>query len=250
MPTSVFADQYFNAYDHFNAEVRFIDIAGATPTDQRAIEGWIRKNMRDEKAEDEIARHIMEAMEERGVTLPEAESLVIAQSKLIGFRRHGPETCPQCKRGIDCADAGWKGLFFEGRCVKSAIKEYANHTWPKRTWGPTRKGTMSFWAEHVHVVEDRLPFHREEPDEVEQSFVHVWRGHGFKYEEILYDATLAFTVAVTKEGMNLISDEDWATLWTRGQKLGMGASRSQGRGEFYVTKWERADTPKPKRPKK
>jgi hypothetical protein len=212
----VFAKYQAKAYPYtFSADLLVGVICGGTPTDPKVAEGWLRTKLADK--DDLIREAVAEVMVERGVTADEATEIVSTNRHLNGFRRDE------------------NGLYLEGRCVKAAIKEAANVRWPKERWGPSRKGTLSFFAEHVFVQEDRIPLGVTEASGVNQRFVHTWRGSGIQYEEYVTDAKLSITVATDHE----FAEEQWALLWLTGEQQGIGASRSQGYGRYEVTRWER-----------
>ncbi len=111
--------------------------------------------------------------------------------------------------------------------------------WPKERWGISKKGTLSFFPEHVFVQEDILPLGVMEPTGIGQRFVHTWRGSAIQYEEYVDDAVIVATIATDFE----FSDEQWGLLWLTGQEQGLGASRSQGYGRYTVTGWETLPAP-------
>ena len=117
----------------------------------------------------------------------------VTMRQLSGFYRH-PETEELCVRG---------------RHVKAMVKEAANIRWAKDRWGPTNKGTRSFFAEHVFVLEDWIPLGRTAPDGVDQRFVHTWRGDGIQYDEYVEDAKVSFTVLTDHR----FTKNQWAELW-------------------------------------
>jgi hypothetical protein len=191
-------------------------IAGGTPTDSKVAEGWLKTKLTADR-DDLIREAVAEVMVERGVGADEATSIVDTNKHLNGFKRDE------------------NGLYIEGRQVKAAIKEAANVRWPKDRWGPSRKGTLSFFAEHVFCQEDRIPLGVAEPSGIAQRFVHTWRGSGIQYEEYVDDAKVPFTVATDHD----FSEEQWALLWLTGEQQGVGASRSQGYGRYDVVRWDR-----------
>jgi len=214
---SVFDKYRAKAYPFlFAAEIHVGRIAGGTPTDPKVAEGWLKTKLAADR-DDLIRDAVSEVMVERGVTAGEAVEIVDQNKHLNGFKRDE------------------NGLYIEGRQVKAAIKEAANVRWPKDRWGPSRKGTLSFWAEHVFVQEDRIPLGATEPSGVAQRFVHTWRGSGIQYEEYVDDAKLSFTVATDHD----FTAEQWALMWLTGEQQGVGASRSQGYGRYEVVHWER-----------
>lgn len=195
-------------------------IAGGTPTDSKVAEGWLKTKL---AAKDDLIRDMVaETMAERGVTADEAAKIVDEFKHLNGFKRDG------------------SGLYIEGRQLKAALKEAASVAVASgkldgRGWGKTNKGLLSFLAEHVHVVEDRLHLGVTEASGIAQRFVHTWRGTGIQYEEYVNDAKISFTVESDYE----FTEEQWAHIWLTGERQGIGASRSQGFGKYTVSSWER-----------
>lgn len=217
--TSVFAKPSYQAAaypNRFVGELLIATVAGGTPTDPKVAEGWLRTKLADK--DDLIRDAVAEVMVERGVDAETASQIVSTNRHLNGFKRDD------------------SGLYIDGRQLKACIKEAACVRWPSERWGPTRKGTKSFFAEHVFVTEDRLPLGVSEPTGVMQRFVHTFRGNGIQYEEYVENAKVSFSV---------ISDHDfkaqeWAMLWLTAEQQGLGASRSQGFGRFEVTRWDKA----------
>jgi hypothetical protein len=227
-------------------------IAGGIPTDPNVAEGWLRTKLGADK-DDLIRELVVKTMDEMGVDVDQAAKLVDAQKHLNGFKRLRCPTCPP--QGHFC-DTGAHQLFIENRQLKAALKEAASiavaaGNLTARKWGTTNKGLLSFLAEHIFILEDRLPLFRAstpglpgdapvlEPDGVNQRFVHTFRGSGIQYEEYVEEAAVDFT---------LISDWDftekqWAAIFTTGEQNGLGASRSQGYGRYEVTRWDPAPSP-------
>ncbi|HEX5523644.1 MAG TPA: hypothetical protein VFX53_09365 [Pedococcus sp.] len=179
-------------------------------------EGWLKGKLgidRDDLIREEVAKIMLE----RGVSAEEATAEVSTNKHLNGFKR---------------TESG--ELYIEGRQIKAAIKEAANVRWPKERWGPSRKGTLSFFAEHVFVLDTTVGLGVTEPTGVAQRFVHTWRGSAIQYEEYVDGACITFQVTTDYT----FSDEQWALLWLTGEQQGLGASRSQGYGRYEVTGWE------------
>lgn len=216
MTASVFAKYQPKAYPFtFRATLQVATICGGIPTDPKVAEGWLRTKLAT--TDELIQQAVAEVMVERGVTADEAAAIVDQQKHLNGFKRDE------------------HGLYIEGRQVKAAIKEAANVRWPKDRWGPSRKGTLSFFAEHVFVQEDRIPLGVETPTGINQRFVHTWRGSGIQYEEYVTDAKVSFTVTTDYE----FKAEEWGLLWLTGEQQGLGATRSQGYGRYAVVGWDK-----------
>lgn len=219
---TVFAKYQKDAYPYrFAGSLHVGVIAGGTPTDPKVAEGWIRTKL-GSSTEEEIHRLVAETMIERNITKDEAAELVNAQRNLNGFKRDQ------------------QGLYIEGRQLKAALKEAASIAvaagkLTQRGWGKTNKGLLSYLAEHVFVVEERLYLGVAEATGINQRFVHTFRGTGIQYEEYVDDAKIDFTVISDHD----FSDKEWAAIWLCGEQNGLGASRSQGYGRYEVTRWER-----------
>jgi hypothetical protein len=220
---SVFASYRKAAYPHrFSGELLVGCLAGGTPTDPHVAEGWLKTKLGVDR-DDLIREMVAEVMVERGVTADEATKIVDVNKHLNGFRRDE------------------HGLYIEGRQLKAALKEAASVAVAAgklngRGWGKTNKGLLSYLAEHVFVVEERLHLGVAEPTGINQRFVHTFRGSGIQYEEYVEDAKVAFTVVADHD----FSEKEWATIWLTGENQGLGASRSQGYGRYQVTRWEKA----------
>jgi hypothetical protein len=217
VPESVFAKWKPTAYPYtFDGELTVGAVCGGIPSDPKKAEGWLRTKLAG--TDDLIRQAVAEVMVERDIDADAAAEIVSTRKHLNGFKRD--ETT-----GV---------LYIEGRQLKAGIKEAANVRWPKERWGPSRKGTMSYIAEHFFIQEDRLPLGVTEPSGVNQRFVHTWKGSGIQYEEYVADAKIRFTLATDVK----FTPEQWALLWLTGEQQGIGATRSMGYGRYTVTRWE------------
>lgn len=228
---SVFAKYQNQMWPHrFAGQLHVGVIAGGVPTDPKVAEGWLKTKLGVDK-DDLIREMVAETMVERGVTADEATKIVDTQKHLNGFKRDD------------------QGLYIEGRQLKAALKEAASVAVAAgklnaRGWGKTNKGLLSYLAEHVFVVEDRLHLRAstggdesrvlQEPSGIAQRFVHTFRGSGIQYEEYVEAAVIDFTVISDHD----FSEPEWAAIWTTGEQQGIGASRSQGFGRYAVTRWD------------
>lgn len=219
---SVFDKYQQDSYPYrFAGQLHVGVIAGGIPTDPNVAEGWLRTKLGIDK--DELIRQqVAETMVERGVTADEATEIVNTNKHLNGFKRDE------------------HGLYYEGRQLKAALKEAASIAVAAgklngRGWGKTNKGLLSYVAEHIFVIEDKLQLGVTEPTGIAQRFVHTFRGSGIQYEEYVEDAKIDFTVMTDHD----FSEKEWAAIWTTGEQQGVGASRSQGYGRYEVTRWDR-----------
>ena len=225
--TGVFDSFRLEAWNHeFAGQLSVVTIVGGVPSNDRVAEGWIKSKLG--LTNDRIIQEaVAQTMAERGVTADEATKIVNEMKNLNGFKRDD------------------KGLYIEGRQLKAAIKEAASVALAagkleKRGWGETNKGLLSFLAEHVFVVEDRLHLVDADgnnitaPTNINQRFVSTFRGTGIQYEEYVAEANISFTVRTDYE----FSEKDWAMIWLTGEQQGLGASRSQGYGRYTITRWD------------
>jgi hypothetical protein len=226
-------------WDHrYDVEIHLDTLTGGVPSDPKMASGWLRTRLfGDEGRDDLFQRKLERTMIERLGPDPESrpvdadpaealeEALAEASMNVNGFKR--------TEDGL---------LYVEGRCIKAMLKEAtgiglgSGHT-PKRV-GLTNKGPVAFVAEHVQVVEDVCPITRggialSEPDEVEQHFVHTWRGNSIGYSEVVSDVQVGFTITTDTDIEDLLR-----TSLVLAEQNGLGARRSQGSGRFVVTRFD------------
>ena len=213
-------DIYKNRY---NVSLLVHEIHGGIPSDAKKAEGWIKAAL-GEATDDQLKRMVGETLAERGVTELTEEAVDEAIQEAMDLR-----TLNGFKR-ID------GDVVIEGRQVKAMIKEAANIRWAKERWGVTRKGTRSFFAEHVFVPEKFISLGVAEPTGISQNFVHTWRGSAISYEEFVLDAKCSFQVVTDHD----FTATQWGELWVTAEQNGLGASRSRGHGTFEVTAWDKA----------
>lgn len=235
---SVFEAFQKDAYPyHFDGTLHINIIMGGVPSNEKVAEGWIRSKM-GENADEQIKELVEKTMAERGITQDEAVDEVAELKNLNGFKRTGD--------GV---------LYVEGRQLKAGLKEAASvavssEQIEKTGWGSTRKWLTTFLPEHVFVVEEELLFYRlvdgekvyvTERDGIHTGFVHTPRGSAIQLQEFLRDVYVDFTVVADWP----FTAKDWGIIWLKGQFQGLGASRSQGRGTYKVTRWDFTDLSTP-----
>lgn len=216
MANSVFEAHRDNLYKYRWEGTLLVDhLVGGIPSDPKVAEGWIKKNMgADNQAI--INEMVSKTMLDRGLEVDAAVDEVVKTTKLNGFKRDD------------------QGLYIEGRQLKACIKEAANIRWAQERWGPTKKGTKSFFSEHVFVVEDRLHLGVDAPTGIQQRFVSTFRGTGIQYEEYVEDAKVKFHLRSDHK----FTDDQIAELWLTAEQQGIGATRSQSFGRFNVVEWK------------
>ncbi len=223
MTTSVFAKYQTKNYAHrYRVELLIDRIAGGTPMSEKAIEGWLKT--KTASRDDQLRAMIAETMLDAGVSVDEATEKAAEKIGLCGFKTDE------------------NGLYIEGRQVKAMLKEVAVIAMSAgrlpRKWGATNKGVQGYVAEHIFVVEDRIPLGVVEPTGIAQRFIHKMTAKGavsaFQCEQYVENAKVSFTV----ESDHDFAEDEWAAIWLTAERNGLGASRSQGFGTFTVTGWE------------
>ena len=243
---SIFADIAEKTFDkQYHAELLVGEIHGGIPTDPNKAAGWIASKM---GLKDEMLRDmVVKTMEERGtVEAATSEDITDAASEVSDLKQlNGFKRCDWSERNGTTLGSGTDfqkvdgQLCIEGRQVKAMLKEAASiavagdHL-PSRGWGKTNKGLLNFLAEHIFVLDDKIPLGVTEPSGISQRFVHTWRGSGIQYEEYVTDAKVEFTVVTDFEW----PEKFWPTVWVIAEKNGLGASRSTGVGTFEVQAWD------------
>jgi hypothetical protein len=224
--TSVFFDYRKNSYPFtFNGRIHVPVLVGGIPSDPNVAKNWIETKLKG-KSEDRIQQLITQTMVERNLTQDAAVEYVNKLKNLNGFKKDE------------------KGLYYEGRQLKAALKEavsiaVAGAKLDMTGWGSTRKWLTNYFPEHVFILEDRLYLGVHEPTAVFQQFVHTHKGSSIQYQEYVEEAEFDFTVMTDHD----FSDQEWAMIWTTGEMNGLGASRSQGYGTYQVVKWEKVVDP-------
>jgi len=154
-----------------------------------------------------------------------------AAPSINGFKRH-PDTGE---------------LVYEGRCMKAAIKEFANSAYPGTEWPGKekvakgfRKGLMSTLAERVFVREIYIGLGVKEPTGVEERVKHVMTPQGPRSSisrvEYVQQPTLEFHLRVRDD---FLPWEAWARIWQVGEEIGIGADRGRSDGRFELLAFER-----------
>lgn len=243
LPKSVFADIQLEAFKfRFAGEIQLVQILGGVPSDPKVIEGWLKAKVGIDK-EAQITAAVEQIMEQRGIDRNAAAEELAKNKMLNGFYRL---RCPDCATApVMCDKEGVHQLHIEGRHLKAGIKEAAMVAvgagrLGARGWGKTNKGMLGWIAEHVMVVEDRLPLFKPdgsivtEPDRVHQHFVNGRYGSAISYQEVVDNAVVKFTVISDHD----FSPKEWGHIWAGGELQGLGSSRSQSYGRYAVTKWE------------
>ena len=214
----------------FETELLVGELHGGVPMDPKVAEGWLRSKLGEKDGD--IARELMQTAVDLGFDpepwlagQPPQTEIDATVTEMTNARQTSTFYQP---------DGAGNGLYIPGRHIKAMLKESANIAFPNERWGPTRKGTKSFFAEHVFCLEEWIPLGRSTPDGTSQRFVATWRGTGIQYDHFVEDVKVGFTIVTDHK----FSKAQWAKLWVTAQHNGLGAARSQGYGTFEVVRWE------------
>ncbi len=219
-------------------------IVGGVPSSESVIKGWLKTRMElgDRDLQELVQKTLTERFPDRQPSADElADALLESEAapSINGFKRI-PETGE---------------LAYEGRCMKAALKEWANSAYPGTDWdGKTahdtevgrplpkgfRKGLMSTLAERVHVPEVYIGLGVKEPSGVEERIKHVMTPQGPRSSinrvEYVDRPLLEFTLKVHDD---FLSNEAWGRIWERGEDIGIGSDRGRSDGKFELLCWER-----------
>lgn len=135
-------------------------------------------------------------------------------------------------------------LVYEGRCMKSALKEACNVAYPGTTWPGKpqgiRKGLMRFLAERVFVDDLYIPLGVSEPSGTEQRIKHIITAQGprsaINVVDYVTKPALTFTVSVLDDFLPAAA---WARIWQCAEEIGIGADRARSDGKFELLAWDR-----------
>jgi hypothetical protein len=209
---------YANTFDEYRVTMHLRDIAGGAPADPALIEAWVNAKCKDKT--DEERKKIVDA------TVHELPSITEEEAKASWCRFKQDE----------------KGAFIEGRQLKAALKESANVIKTVLENSKGEKGVTALKnkvAECVFVIDERVyltdaagkPYSGALP--TEERPIHVMTRQGprtsLKRNDLLKDVHIAFTVRLAKTGA--VSEESLFGAFAYMQFLGLGADRSQGRGQ-------------------
>jgi hypothetical protein len=217
------------------------NLYGGSPFDPTLVEGWLKSKLGitdEEELKVWTKKHLAET---QGLDANDIDDIAIEKAiqenalekKAQGFKRL-PET---------------NQPYVEGRHVKAMIKEATNIAYPQgeHKWGRYSntkgvsvggKSPLSYIAERVWVPEAPIVV-ADETDGFEFAVGHIedWKGRRstIGYFEYCAKPVVQFQVKVLDD---CLSFEQWGRIWQVAEGNGLGARRSQGGGQFAVTRWE------------
>ena len=211
-------------------------IVGGVPSQESVIKGWLKARM--ELGERDLQELTEQTLRERFPgRQPSADELAEAlleseaAPSVNGFKRI-PETGE---------------LAYETRCMKAAIKEWANSAYPGTDWpgkkqvaNGFRKGLMSTLEERVFVEGIYIGLGVKEPSGIEERIKHTNGPQGPRSSisrvEYVERPLLEFTLKVHDDFLSL---EAWGRIWERGEDIGIGADRGRSDGKFELLAFEK-----------
>lgn len=238
VPSSVFSGDNWKSYE---AELTFSGkLYGGSPFDPKLVEGWLGKNLGitdEEQLKAWTLKHLAETQGLDPTTATDAEIEKAIQENAIekkaqGFKRLSSSNNP----------------YIEGRHVKSMLKECTNIAYPqgehkwmryKNTKGVEvgGKSPLSVVSERVWVPEQPIIV-ADDADGFEFAVGHIedWKGRRstIGYFEYCERPVIRFEVRVLDD---FLKHEQWSRIWQIAEGNGLGARRSQGGGQFAVTRW-------------
>jgi len=226
-----------DVYTTYRVRLRVIDkLVGGIPSSPSVIKGWLKARMEvgDRELQELVEQTLMERFPDRQPTVDElADALLSTEAapSINGFKRI----------------PGTGELAYEGRCMKAAIKEFANSAYPGTSWPGKdkvakgyRKGLMSTLAERVFVREIYIGLGVKEPTGVEERVKHVMTPQGPRSSisrvEYVQQPTLEFHLRVRDD---FLPRSAWARIWQVGEEIGIGADRGRSDGRFELLAFER-----------
>lgn len=229
----------------YRVRLQVIDkLVGGVPSSESVIKGWLKARMDvdDRHLQELVQKTLAERFSDRQPSADElAEALLESDAapSINGFKR--------------IPDTG--ELAYEGRCMKAALKEFANSAYPGTDWdGKTsndsdigrplpkgfRKGLMSTLSERVFIPEVYIGLGVKEPTGVEERIKHVPTPQGPRSSinrvEWVQSPLLEFELKVHDD---FLSPTAWGRIWERGEDIGIGADRGRSDGKFELVGWER-----------
>lgn len=240
---SVFAEYRDSTFDLFEVGIRFNDrLVGGQPKDPKLVEGWLGKNMGLEG--EELKTRVVQHLSEMGVDMPATANYDEIRTALADAA--GEIKTQGFKRTADGKP------YIESRHVKAMLKESTSIVYPrgehkfgtyKNAKGTTvgGKDPRAYVAERVFAKPEVIVV-ADEISGVELAIGHIddWKAESgsrstIGYFEYIERPEFEFMVEARKD---CLTAEQWGKIWAHAELNGLGAMRSQGYGQFVVTKWK------------
>ncbi|MEU4410696.1 hypothetical protein AB0F88_39850 [Streptosporangium sp. NPDC023963] len=229
----------------YRVQMQVLDkIVGGVPSSPSVIKGWLKSRM--DIGDRDLQELVDKTLAERFPNgQPSADALAEAlmdseaAPNINGFKRI----------------PGSGELAYETRCMKAAIKEWANSAYPGTDWDDKftrkpavgrplpkgfRKGLMSTSSERVFITKPYIGLGVTEPTGVEERIKHVMTAQGPRSSinrvEYVECPLLEFELKVHDD---FLSNEAWGRIWERGEDIGIGSDRGRSDGKFELLAFDR-----------
>lgn len=242
------ARQLFGVQDEYTRytvglQVREL-LTGGVPGDPSVIRKWLESRL------DVTEQLLQEIFEEtvRAVDVP-----VTMEEKVDAVMKSPQAPSANQFKRLDTGE-----LAYEGRCLKAALKEWANSAYPGADWDgkkgakgvAPRKGLLSTLAERVFVdppliglgvkVGEVSNIPGDGRAWVEERVKHPMTPKGpisaINRVEVVHRPYLEAVIAVRDD---FLPHATWARIWQTGEEIGIGADRGRSDGRFTLERWER-----------
>jgi len=231
-------------YTVYRAEIQVRDLlVGGVPGDPSVIRKWLESRL-------DVTEQLLQEIFEETV---QAVNAPMSMEEKVDAVMKSPQapSANQFKR-LESGE-----LAYEGRCLKAALKEWANSAYPGNDWdGKTgakgvapRKGLMSTLAERVFVDPTLIPLGVKFNEIGSQAGVgQAWIEERVKHPmtpkgpisainrvEVVLRPRLEFRVKVRDD---FLPHKTWGRIWQTGEEIGIGADRGRSDGRFDLLTWE------------
>lgn len=229
----IFGSKGASSFTRYNVELQVHDkLIGGIPKDPDTIRKWL---------ESRIAQGADLALQQT------VEETVAAMTTDEGEQPSFGDVLDEVARQTEGGN-GFKSsngeLVYEGRCMKSALKEAANVAYPGTNWpgkpAGIKKGLMRYLAERVFVEDQYIGLGVENPSGTEQRIKHIMTAQGprtaINVVDFVEQPKLTFVVSVLDD---FLPAEAWARIWQTAEQIGIGADRARSDGKFELVAWDR-----------
>jgi hypothetical protein len=202
-------------------------VVGGIPQNPEMIESWLRTRILG--GDQELAIMLRRTLDDLEIEVPAEAGVdeMIAAAKEIAATRNA-----------NTFRRNAQGLCLAAYNVKAMLKEATAILYPYQVekWGPTKKAARALLAERIFVDDYLIPLGRMEPDGTFMNVGHVDTPRGkrstLSYHDYCVQPEIGFTMSSSED---ILTKDQWARILIQGQKLGIGAMRSMGHGQFKVT---------------
>lgn len=237
-------------YAVYHAKIHVMDrLLAGIPNDPAMMDRWIfSQGIKDTTKRLE---YTLATLREIGQPIPEGETtLEEAVETFQMLAENQTEVFKQNERGI----------YFEGRQIRSMLKEAQAVTLPDREifvrtlkkvdkdGKRTDQKKLLIYGAFVETVvchDHRIRMFRDGEEIKEPDGIQIWPGHikGPPPRSVLHrneyvdDVEMEFDIVIRGD---YFTEEEWDIIWCYGEMHGLGSARSQDNGRFEVLEWARA----------